>query len=471
MSGGKKLYSQIFFNHQPLMAYFSLLVQQITHPQNIYELILRHRQFMFLVAFVMDFLIIYRFGLRGVGFALFFEFSKFYIFGDRFLAEGIVIYFLVYLLGIVWEKINGKKLSLIDYLSSAVFTVLILALREPYILVSILMYIAILFGKDQRKYKTSSFFIFAFLTLMVLLFTPIKEYLFQVVEVNKKIFLENSPDKEQFYIRGLKMIFYPIYLYFDGIWNLFRIFLVGLDSIFLIEMVLFIKFFKKIKIILMVVLFLALANSYPPPGLIFYASFHLVPWYGMFIFLIFLILSEIFKINKKLSFSLIFFLMVLLSYLLLSPNSYTKDRVDPHYEFITNYGNTLQIGEVVKVLSKPNSTLFLDGSEDLIYWQSKLMSPYKYSWYTSFMPSFPIFVQAREEMFKYNPPDFYYAFCSKDGSISSIPKKQSSKYQQLYSFGKPTCLFMKRSLISEISQDQWKRAKEFKYELPESKKL
>src|SRR3989344_9397687 len=45
---GKQLYSQIFFNHQPLMAYISYLIQLFTQPTNIFELLLRHRQFVLL---------------------------------------------------------------------------------------------------------------------------------------------------------------------------------------------------------------------------------------------------------------------------------------------------------------------------------------------------------------------------------------------------------------------------------------
>ena len=59
LTQGKKLYSEIFFNHQPLMAYISYAIQALTSPINIYELILNHRKFVLMFAFLFDALLIY----------------------------------------------------------------------------------------------------------------------------------------------------------------------------------------------------------------------------------------------------------------------------------------------------------------------------------------------------------------------------------------------------------------------------
>ena len=73
---GKRLFSEIFFNHNPLMAYVSLIIQQITNPQNLYELILRHRQALLLFSFGFNVILLARFGLPVLGFALFYELTK-----------------------------------------------------------------------------------------------------------------------------------------------------------------------------------------------------------------------------------------------------------------------------------------------------------------------------------------------------------------------------------------------------------
>src|SRR5260221_6510528 len=60
LTKGKHLYSDIFFNHQPFAAYISASIQTITKPENIYALLLRHRQFILLFAFLCDALLILR---------------------------------------------------------------------------------------------------------------------------------------------------------------------------------------------------------------------------------------------------------------------------------------------------------------------------------------------------------------------------------------------------------------------------
>ncbi len=451
-----------------LMADFSFVIQTIFHPTNIYELLLRHRQFIFLFAFIMDALIIYRFGLVGAGFALFYEFSKFYVFGDRFLAEGLIIYLMVYMLGVIWYKFSNRNITGKDYILSGIFTWLILFLREPYALVGLATYSIILFNRTQYKLKTASFAIFLVLSLIILALTSIKEYIFQVFTINGSFLLSGGPKGDGFLINGFKIFFYPIYLYFGGTWNLFRYLILGLDTVFLALLVLYIKFYKNFRLILILILLLGFANlRLVPPGFIFYGAFHLLPWYGMFIFSIFLILKEVKEKNKKIFWLSSVILIILFSYLTLSPSSYTREKINPQYELITNYGNVLQIGEVVRSLSKPQDTLFLDGADDLIYWQAKLLSPYKYSWYTSVMPFFPIYTKARQEMFTYNPPDFYYAFCTNGFPQSLPPKEVLKQYQPLYSYGKPTCLYIKKTKIPQITANQWKNAKDFKYELTE----
>jgi hypothetical protein len=101
MLDGKVLYKDIFFNHQPGMAILSALTQLFFHPSSIPELILRHRQVILFISFLATLLITLRFGLFFIFFSIIYELTKFYVFGDRFLAEGIVGYFLIYQLGVV----------------------------------------------------------------------------------------------------------------------------------------------------------------------------------------------------------------------------------------------------------------------------------------------------------------------------------------------------------------------------------
>src|SRR4030042_4993493 len=100
---GKKLFSEIFFNHQPLTAYISAGIQLGTKPESIYMLLYQHRIFLIYFAIFFDFLLVLRFGIVGFGFALLFETTKGYLFGERFLSESMIIYPLVYVWDLVWE--------------------------------------------------------------------------------------------------------------------------------------------------------------------------------------------------------------------------------------------------------------------------------------------------------------------------------------------------------------------------------
>src|SRR3989338_8089796 len=70
---GKAMFSEFFFNHQPFAAFLSYFVQLITHPQNIFELILRHRQFVMIFSLILNAFLIWRFKLPAFLFVLLYE--------------------------------------------------------------------------------------------------------------------------------------------------------------------------------------------------------------------------------------------------------------------------------------------------------------------------------------------------------------------------------------------------------------
>src|SRR3989344_780100 len=98
---GKRLYTDIFFNHQPLPAYISAIIQWVSKPEGIYLLIHQHRMFLVYFSIFMNVLLVLRFGLVVFGFSVLYETTKGYVFGERFLAEALIVYPLVYLLGLL----------------------------------------------------------------------------------------------------------------------------------------------------------------------------------------------------------------------------------------------------------------------------------------------------------------------------------------------------------------------------------
>ncbi len=463
---GKTLYSQIFFNHQMLMAYISFGVQLIRPAQNIYELILTHRQFLLIFSFIASTVLVLRFKLTALGFILMYEFSKFYLFGNRFLAESLIVYPLVYLLGVVWEKLHKQKISFYDYIVAALCSWFIIFMREPFIPLSFFLYFVILKGKIIRAKKISVAF-FSFLSLLILTKTPLSDYYFNLVTVNQQTILASEPIKSPF-LKIFEIFFYPLAVFFGGEWNIFRYLLIILSVTFisLIVYLSIVKQQKKVSFFIFIILGLANIRTVPP-GNIFYAAFHLLPWYALFIFSIFLLIRELYSSNKQFAKIVIFFLCIFFGGTLLSPPSYLYEKAYPHEQFITEYGQQLQVGEGIRALSNPEDTLFVDGFDDLIYWQAAMVSQYKYTWYTSVMPLIPTYSNARLLMFKENPPDFYYGSCPKETTpFRLLPSFVNKQYIRLKEHNKLSCLFIHNKKVNTITDAQWNKAGEFGYEKP-----
>ncbi len=469
IANGKHIYSDFFFNHQPIPPIISYFVQTLTHPINIFDLLLRHRQFLILFGFLFNALLIFRFKYIAIPFIAVFELSKFYVFGDRFLAESLVVYPLVYLFGIVLMKLGKQKLRAIDYVLSAIFSWFVIFSREPYVPLSLILFAIIFWGKFD-KVKKISLGIFALLTIGILVYIGnLKEYFFNAVTFNLEAVLPRDINIEMFGPKPFHIFLYPIYIFFYGGMNIFKQLLIGIDILFLVYFLSLVKN-KSYKCALFIVLLLGLANlRVILPGTLFYESFHLIIWYGLFLFATSYLIYNYSKNNriKLASFGVLFFLVISL---ITSKSYFSNDKVDEHTEFLTNYGPILHAGETIKALSNPNDTLFLDRSDDLIYWQAKRMSSYKYAWYTSQMNSFSKYTDERLNMFRSNPPNFYREFgsCPKknppeeDGSLPGYVRDQ---YVRLYSNNEPSCLFVHKNKLKEISDSQWKKAEEFLYTL------
>jgi hypothetical protein len=410
--------------------------------------------------------------MTAVGFILLYEFMKFYLFGDRFLAESFIVYPIVYLAGLVFYKFYGQKLYTFDFFVSAVFVWFILFMREPYIPLALLLFGVLIIGRPFTKNKKISLGILISLSLLTITHFSVKDYIFNVITINKMTVL-HSETSSIFSnpINLAKITLYPIFIFFTGPWNFFREILIVLDLIFFTTIFLNYRYFKsKVSLCMMMVL-LAFANiRFTDPGVIFYEGFHMIVWFGLFLFTIFLLITSLTKKNYKAALILYGITLGVFGYILVSGKSYIADKIDPQKELLTHYGKELQVGEVVRKLSYPSDTLFLDGFDDLIYWQADRLSPYKYSWYTSFMHSIPVYEDAKQEMFKKNPPDFYYGSCIKNVPYWEMPEKSKNQYVRLYTNNKPSCLYVSKDKLPKITEEQWKKADEFGYSLQVDRK-
>ncbi len=470
ISQGKSLYSQIFFNHQPIAGFLSFFVQKLTHPSNLYEFLLKHGQAVLLFGFIFNIFIVARYKIAGFLFVVFYELSKYYLFGNRFLAESFIVYPIVYLAGLMFFLETKQKIYRVEFVLTAVFSWFVLFMREPFAFVAIFQLLFIL-RNPNTKVKKLSYLIFGLLTLISLITLPLNEYLFSILTVSYKGTLANEANSTNLYGIGiLKVLFYPFYSLFFGKWNEFRILLVGFSAIFSISGV-FLLLLKRYKLVFLSIFLLGLLNiRYVLPGTIFYSAFHMMDWFGVIILFTFLFLEELRKKEAVLSTLLYGFIFITLFMYLSNPNNFIRHNINQQEEFLTNFGPSYSLGETVKALSTPDQTFFIDGGNDdlnVSYWVSQRTSPYQYSWFVYFAPGFQRYIDARDEMFTQNPPDFYYGKISKGvDTETSLPNSIADKYIRLNSNGKKSNLFMKKNIVRSVSNDQWNKAKEFGIDKP-----
>lgn len=454
---GMTIYKDFFFNHQPIPALISYVIQTITNPINIFELILRHRQFLLLFSFLFNILFLIRFRSIAIPFIFIFELSKFYVFGDRFLAEGMIVYPLIFMLGITFLKLSKQKIYAVDYLLSAVFAWFIIFSREPFIPLTIFL-ILIIFRGEFEKIKKSSILILLLLSSGMLLYIQdLKEFYFNVVTFNLEAIIPADIKAELWGPKIFHIFLYPLYIPFYGDLNIFRTLLLGIDVIFVCLVILLIKN-KNIKILFLIILILGLANlRVIYPGTMFYGAFHLIVWWGFFIFTVSFLIFKFTHRNTRIL--LLSSLIALLSFFIFDKNYFAWEKVNSHEEYINNFGYTLGDGEIIKILSEQSDKLFLERSDDLIFWQSGLISDYKYGWYTSKMNFYDKYNIERINMFKNYPPEFYreYGTCPKKAVELSLtlPEFVKSKYTRLYSEEGATCIFVRNDKLKTITDEKF----------------
>lgn len=466
---GRVLYEQIFYNHQMLMAYLSYGIQLLLNPQSLYQLLLYHRMFVFFFALLMNIFFLYRFGLIGFGFALLFEATKFYFMGSLFLPESLIVYPLVYLFALAWQNLKEHTVSKSEIVFSGILTWVVVFLREPFVLVALVLYGAVLWGKFTKEKRISAL-LFLFLTLLTIFSTSMPDYLYQVGIVNRTVFkTENSANS----ILGaglLKIFLYPFIIFFEGKATFIRSILVGLSGIFTFLLLYLVKR-RRIKEILFIVVILGLANiRIVPPGWMFFEAFHMLPWYGMFIFAILLLMKELYSfasLQKGFFFSILAFIL-LFCYSIWPTHSFLYEYVDRDIEFKLNFDHYFVFGQAIKFLAQKNDRVFIDLSDDLLYWQTGLDSSYTYAVYNGPVIQFSHFTNARMTMFQKSPPDFYYYHCSpKMYESPLLPSYRKSSYIQLYYVNRPSCLYMKQSKLKTITPEMLRNINVLRFSFPQ----
>ena len=454
LNSGKSIYSDFFYNHQPGMAYLSAFTQSVFHPSSIPELILRHRQVIFLISSILTFCLFVRFRYPILIASILYEPFKFYVFGDRFLAESIVGYLLIYMVGICLYAFQGNYKKYDSFIMPIV-AFLIIFLREPFIPAAVFLLTTYLFlaAKIEKKFPLLPILVFLAPFTFFLTYN-FSYYYLNVVTINKLVVASDTA-----YLPNLLIsFFYPVVLIATpGGYGVLRILFVLCSISFLVGFILFTKINKQIGTTVFTILALFLVNLRPVgANQSFYEAFHIAPWLLVFVFFIGFFVIEITKRYIRTGTICIIFICLGVIFLLSNKTHFMYEKVDTSTEYFTNFSHVMDVGTTVRNLSDKDDTFFVDGYDDLIIWEAGLKSPYKYTWYTSYMPRVKLYEDARNKMIEMKIPDFYYGKCIPTLSKESSKSSQSlvENYIQISPSKDKSCILINKEKAKSITEDK-----------------
>lgn len=461
MLKGKTLFTEIFHNRQFGPVYISYFIQYILHPNSLYQLILYHRLFVILLSLIGGIFLSIRFGKAALIAVFLYEIIKYYSFGNLFQGEGLIVYPALYLLNVFWAQIKKQKLYTFDYLLASLACFFIVVMRETFIPVALFFLITITFFGRKKKQILIVPILTTTLITIVFAILPIKDYVRNVYGVNSTGIFSSE-------VNIVRTLFYPFFLLFTGKLTYLKIVLSLMDVGFLILFIHQLVFNKKILQSAMIFIILALSALRPVvPGTMFYGAYKMIMWNAFLIQIAVLLFNEVKKEATYLRWLPATLIVFAFLYAIFSPQSIIWQKEDKQKNFNISYNHYFVNGEVIKILADPGDTLFVDGYDSLLYWQANIPSSYKYSIYYVVANSVPYYADERINMFKTNPPVFYFRDCITLNK-QTLPAFIEPRYVNLNNMNskhKGSCLYIRKDKMLKLTDKQKTEIQKFKFSL------
>lgn len=464
MLKGRYLYTDIFFHHQMFMPYISYMYQLLITPDSLYQLIVHHRIIVIAFAFILNIVLLLRFRYVGIGFVLFFEPLKYYLFGNLFLAESFIVYPIVYLLGLAWESWASKKIHKAELFLASLAVWFVIFTREPYVPLVLVLYGFLLWKNTPWKKNIAPIIFFTLLCLATLATVSFKDFFYQVVYINATYVIPQEVGGQNKMISIFTSFIYPLTILFESDWNFYRALVVALDIVFLSALGYLVSKKYSLYKILFFLIILGLANiRWVSSATNFYIAYHAIPWLGTFCFLLFLFIQELYKLHRKTATIFILTISIIFLVMMFYPKSYIWENPNRSESFTINYSKYYTNGIIINLLADEDDTVFIDYWDSLIYWQADRDSAYEYAMYYPVTSSVQHFVDKRMQMFQKSPPTFYFTDCKNKTATNLIPATVAPSYTQLQFAKKPTCLYILKKKVSELSEKQLEDIKALNY--------
>lgn len=445
---GEKLYSGIFATHQPVSYVLSAGIQKVTDPTSIFLLIKRHREFMIAWSVIWAVFLIWRYGLWTAPAVLGFEISKIFLLGNLFLPESLVIYPLLYLVGLTLDLAKIKKIE--NLFIGLIFGLVFFLLSPLWPLLCILALIFLL--KSKSFSFANTLLVIAGFAAIILLVTPFvywPGYIRDVFEFNAKYYIPINSSQLSL-LTVPKSLFSFLIIFSNNMEKTPILFIMRSVSVALIlgmSALLSKKIWKEVFVVLTI---LGLANlRYFTPGLDYYRGFHNLPWLAVLFFLTAYILN---MLSAKINFK---YLVLISSLFLITISIYfagdelfkKRDILNDYY---IGYSPIVDAGSVISILKKPGDTLFVGNDTSLVYWQAGIDKFSRYIFYYSFMSDAPFISKDLNKLFEENKPTFLYCKC-RDNDLT---QKYMKEYTPILKDKREIDLFILKSRAHLASKEQ-----------------
>lgn len=459
LTRGEILYDDIITNHQPITHIFSALVQEIKQPNTTFSLLTAHRTAIIIWSGIWALLLVFYFGMSGFLFVFIYELTKSYLFGNLFLAEAIVVYPLTFTVGVIIHKKPLNKFSLT--LLGITLTLVAFTLGPIWPALVFLSLLLLFQLKNQFKTKLP-FLVLGILAVILFVFkyTSLTGFIHDYLYLNSVYTVPQYHaiyNQESWLVTIFKAFITPLFSFIrtDATYILW---IIRLLSLLLIVNLFYLVGIRKLTRVAVIIVLLALSNiRFVYPGVGSFIGFHLLPWYGVFIFVTVAISLEQFKASSNYLFkafnSLIIILAIAVSF------NYAKDlflvRKDLSKEYTTNYSTLTDIGQIVKIMRSPLDTIFASPDNWLVYWQADTSHLPKLFGYYAWMSGVPEFHEKILETFTKNPPTFFYCENCEGLDLGQYLKS----YKQVIKNGGKTHLYVLPQRIDNLSKTQKEQLK------------
>lgn len=464
---GKKLYADIFTQHQPINFLISAFVQKIINPQTISAVVKIHRLAIILWSTIWAIILTLRFSFPLLITVLIIELTKISLLGNLFLAESLVIYPLVYIVAYTFLVKNDQPIEFI-FVSLLIMFIFYNLLPLWPLMIFLCLYL-ILRNNKRLKKGLIILGIFILTTLTIFYFSNIKNYFYNTVYITIKYYL---PLSKEFAFKKdiggnlsfIKAFLAPIIALFEMKTTQFLWVIKSLALLLIINLGLLWKYQIK-KLVVLIIFILGLSSlRYVPPSAELYGSFHMLPWFSLLILFVSITSLKLIKQNTNFLVKVIniFLIILTLSTAFIHSKYRLFDIRNPQTDLHVHYSSQYQYSQALKIMKNAKDTLFVIPANMLIFWDTNILPASKYTYFYPWMEKTTMSEDIKQ-IFTKNPPSFLYCQdCQK-----TIIYKYINNYQPLKKSGNLSFLYVRYDKLGQLSKEQITNLKLINFELVE----